>query len=193
MFFLAQLAQFPGLLFAYSLVDRVGRIPVLRTSAFMTALVLGLYPLATPLLRLVLTGAFSFFIAPVFVVLTLYVPESYPTRLRASAVASNNVFINLPALFSSFVSEALVKAPQVWLYPVAFAGVFALCFVAACFLRTETADLSAPKKQADTQRTKVFSRADLHQDMAQARARAEDASPVPENLALVENSSWASW
>lgn len=79
-------AQLPGYYVAAYLVDRVGRRPILMVSYLLYAACAYLLGVSAGPAEILLWGCLAgFFNSAVFSVVWAYTPESYPTRLRATA------------------------------------------------------------------------------------------------------------
>lgn len=128
--------ELPGCCVAALLVDhpRVGRVGTLRINlAAASAAALTLSPLARPPeLVILLSCAVYFFMIPVWAVLFLYTPESYPTESRGTAMGMFQTLQGVPGLFSPFLSAKLVTMDQA--YMAAWGGCLLLALLSTVAL-----------------------------------------------------------
>jgi len=117
--FFMVLSQLPGGVLASFMMDYPGRVPALRILLMVASAVSGLTTVAcvmksTALLMAGSVGMYMF-LTPVWSVLFLFTPESYPTHLRATAMG---LFFNVdmvPGLVTPFLSAAISKG-EPWHY-----------------------------------------------------------------------------
>merc|ERR1719285_499332 len=109
--FFMVLSELPGGVLAAFMMDKPGRVPTLRIFLAVAFVFSALTTVAAlidnkGLLILGSVGIYMFLI-PVWSVLFLYTPESYPTQLRATAMG---MFFNVdvvPGLVTPFLSAAM--------------------------------------------------------------------------------------
>ena len=134
------IAQIPGVLLMSIIVEwpRVGRLNSLRFFSASVVLFFLLFafirsPIATPVFLVFL----YFCMLPILSLLYTYIGESYPTDIRNVSTAFFYIIQAICGLIYPFVSGYLASKPIPWLYPVVWAGVFLVQFIAGLVLNYE--------------------------------------------------------
>ena len=135
------LAQIPGFLLMSIIVEwpRVGRLNSFR---FFSTLAMIFFFLLAFIQNTVSIPVFLVLIyfsaAPNLGLLYTYVSEAYPTTIRAITTSYFYVIQMLSYMCGAFISGYVEDLPQTWLYPVVYACVFFVQFLAGLVLNHET-------------------------------------------------------
>mmetsp|Transcript_2053 Transcript_2053/g.3759 ORF Transcript_2053/g.3759 Transcript_2053/m.3759 type:complete len:497 (+) Transcript_2053:249-1739(+) len=139
--FIATAAEFPGLLLAAFVVDRVGRKAsqggFFAGSGVLVAMLIPLNGM-TNIDLVILFGA-RMLITGAFTVTWLYTPEAYPTNIRTTAFGFANAFARIGGAVSPFVAQDLLDEGLAWLAEAIIAAMCIFAGIAALMLPIETA------------------------------------------------------
>ena len=134
------IAQIPGVLFVSIIVEwpRVGRLNSLRFSSASIIVFFLLFAfIRTPVATSVFLVFLYFFMFPILGLLYIYIGESYPTDIRNVTTAFFYIIQAICGLIYPFVSGYLASNTIPWLYPLVWAGVFLVQFIAGLVLNYE--------------------------------------------------------
>ncbi len=138
--FVAFVAQIPGLLFMSIIIEwpRVGRLNAMRLYSLLTVIFFLLFAfIQTPVTIPVFLVFLYFCMIPILSLIYTYVNECYPTDIRAQGNAYIYSLQLGTGLVYPFVSGFIAGFDLKWLYPVCWAGLFTVQFVAALILKYE--------------------------------------------------------
>lgn len=136
-FFIA-VVQLPGYFSAAWLLERWGRLPVLRTYLGISGAATFLWAVADGTSTvLVAAGLMSFFSLGAWAALYAYTPEVYPTRIRTTGMGSASGFARVGGVVAPLVGGALFPVSLVLALSV-FAVAFVLAAIVVTSLRLET-------------------------------------------------------
>ncbi|MGH3355567.1 MAG: MFS transporter [Nocardioidaceae bacterium] len=136
-FFIA-VVQLPGYFSAAWLLERWGRLPVLRTYLAVSGAATFLWAVAdaAPMV-LFAAGLMSFFSLGAWAALYAYTPEVYPTQIRTTGMGSASGWARVGGVVAPLVGGALFPVSLVLTLSV-FAVAFVLAAVVVTSLRRET-------------------------------------------------------
>jgi MFS transporter, putative metabolite:H+ symporter len=136
-FFIA-VVQLPGYFSAAWLLERWGRLPVLRTYLAISGAATFLWAVADGTATvLVAAGLMSFFSLGAWAALYAYTPEVYPTQVRTSGMGAASGMARIGGVVAPLVGGALFPVSLVLALSV-FAVAFLLAAVAVASMRRET-------------------------------------------------------
>jgi MFS transporter, putative metabolite:H+ symporter len=136
-FFIA-VVQLPGYFSAAWLLERWGRLPVLRTYLAVSAAATFLWAFADGTVAvLVAAGLMSFFSLGAWAALYAYTPEVYPTQVRTTGMGTASSFARVGGVVAPLVGGALFPV-SLTLALTVFAVGFAAAALAVTSLRLET-------------------------------------------------------
>ena len=152
-FMLTTIAEFPGIIIALLIIDRLGRRRSLALLWGLSALVFALLAFCTSrkasvaflfVVRALITGSFQ--------VVYLYTAEVLPTNIRAVGMGACSVFARVGAMTTPFVAQMLIHESFYWVVAVYFLPLM-LCVFISLLLTIETAG----KALSDSSKAVVFS------------------------------------
>ena len=128
---ISSVAQIPGVLLMSIITEWpwFGRLNTLRLFTLLATLSYFLFAFIQNEVSIPLFTVFIFFsIAPMTSMVFTYVPESYPTEIRTTAVGLINVSTGLSGIISSFITGYLADLSKQfsWLFPVVMGST---CFI----------------------------------------------------------------
>lgn len=133
----------PGYILAYILMYWFGRITCLRIYGMAVTTLLSVMAVATACLAKghwllwLTTLLFYPLCGPLWTLLYAYSPEVFPTSVRGSAMSLMGVANALPQIYTYWIGSE-IASNELWLYPTAWAGVYALFTCATLLLTKET-------------------------------------------------------
>lgn len=133
-------AQILGVLFMSIIVEwpHIGRLNSLRFYSFLVIIFFLLFAFVrTPVATSVFLVFLCFGMLPVSSLLYVYISESYPTNIRTISSAFFYIVQTIANLICPFLSGYLASVHTPWLYPVVWAGVFAVQLMAGLVLNYE--------------------------------------------------------
>jgi MFS transporter, putative metabolite:H+ symporter len=136
-FFIA-VVQLPGYFSAAWLLERWGRLPVLRTYLAVSGAATFLWAVAGGTTTVLLAaGLMSFFSLGAWAALYAYTPEVYPTQIRTTGMGSASGMARVGGVIAPLVGGALFPVSLVLALSV-FAGSFIVAALVVASLRIET-------------------------------------------------------
>ncbi|CAN6444894.1 unnamed protein product [Victoria cruziana] len=137
--FITSFAEFPGLLLAAVMVDKVGRRISMSSMLFLCCAILTplLYHQSEALTTFLLFGA-RMFINGSFTIMFIYAPEVYPTMVRATGLGAASSIGRIGGILCSLVAVALLQACHQFSSVLLFEIVTALSGLAVLYFPKET-------------------------------------------------------
>ncbi|KAF3783424.1 Organic cation/carnitine transporter 7 [Nymphaea thermarum] len=137
--FITSLSEFPGLLLAAVMVDRVGRRITMSAMLFMCcALLIPLLHHQSEALTTILLFGARMFIEGSFTIIYIYAPEVYPTIVRATGLGAASSMGRIGGILCPFVAVALLQSCHQFLSVIVFEIVIAFSGLAVLYLPKET-------------------------------------------------------
>ena len=139
--FVGYCGQIPGILLMAIIVEwkGVGRINSIRLFSLISVISFLLFAFVQNPIAISVFIVFIYFsMLPNISVLQTYISESYPTEIRSFAFAYFNNCTAIFGIFYPFMSGVTADVHISWLFPVVWAGVFAVQFIVSLFLNRET-------------------------------------------------------
>ena len=139
--FVGYCGQIPGVLLMAIIVEwkGVGRINAIRFYTLITIVAFLLFAFVQNEVSIpVFTILIYFTKLPNEAVIQTYISEVYPTDVRSFSLGYFHSATSLVAVLFSLVSGYVAEVHISWLFPVVFAGVFAVQFIVSLFLNRET-------------------------------------------------------
>mmetsp|Transcript_26451 Transcript_26451/g.48440 ORF Transcript_26451/g.48440 Transcript_26451/m.48440 type:complete len:473 (-) Transcript_26451:73-1491(-) len=104
------LAQFPGIIFAATVGVLVGRLAPIRLSLLGITVGLSLFAVASTREAVIAaTSLCSLFLESAWSLLHVYIPEVYPTELRATAIGANSALASIVTFFVPLVAAHILE------------------------------------------------------------------------------------
>ena len=139
--FIGYCGQIPGILLMAIIVEwrGVGRINAIRFFTVISIVAFLLFAFVQNEVSIpVFTILIYFSMLPTATVLRTYISELYPTEIRSVSIGYFEVITCVFVVISSLVSGYTAEVHISWLFPVVWAGVFAVQFIVSLFLNRET-------------------------------------------------------
>ena len=134
-------AQIPGFLLMSIIVEwpEVGRLNTFRFFSVMAMIFFLLLAFIQNTVSIPIFLVLIYFsAAPNLGLIYTYVSEAYPTTIRAISTSYFYIIQALSYMVGAFISGYVEDLPQTWLYPVVYAGMFFIQFLAGLVLNHET-------------------------------------------------------
>lgn len=137
---LSALSQFPGILCSVQMSKFLGRVTLIPTMLFMTSVVLAVFAFSTTNAMAMVMSCFgSFFLEACWALYHVYVPEVFPTDLRATAIGATAAISSFLCLGVPMVAAFLLERRNVFQVVMCFAAASLVgCTCSGCLLHVET-------------------------------------------------------
>ncbi|CAN0840303.1 Organic cation/carnitine transporter 7 [Linum grandiflorum] len=137
--FIATLAECPGLVVAFLLVDRIGRKISMASMLFICCVfVLPLVVHQSPLVTTILLFGARICITGSFAIAFVLAPELYPTSVRSTGFGLASSMGRIGGMTAPFVAVSLTERCQQRLAVVVFVGIVAIALAATLLIPYET-------------------------------------------------------